>query len=698
MDRFKTTLFALFAVALMALTPLAVIGEGFSAVEGSISEPESYLYTITTDLDNVQITSVEASTGGSALSQISGTRTAKEDIPDYWSFDRETGVGPFNSFYAAINIDGGYYADNGEVKRNHKVGTIAFVLDPYDLKKSINGTDLTGYYNIMLIVPTVYWKSVGTTLYLSSSPSYTAGSTTVEGMTAYAHTATSGDVSKVYPYIGIGVYEASVNGSSKMVSVRGVTPKASSTCDEFKGYADNLASAANSDYQQWNFYQWTLYKMMAYTVMGTKNSQAMIDNGQVFNSSSSPTGRGDTAGPYGANSLYSKLFLENTWGSLAEFVGDTAFFDRELYARNDLGGTRLLDDQGDANFGSQSSTGILFPSSSGRIGAAYSVSAYWDLPKAIGGDSSSFSFPGDYAWPDSGWRSLSVGGWWYTGTSAGLACADGDDSISIASNAIGARLAYVMDADAAAIGTCYISNGGTGGEVSRPQAATVEDCMFGAPWGHAFAGWNTKADGTGVWYFPGDGIDYNGHMVILYAQWEGITGRIPDPVDYMYAVSTDANNVSVEGVRASVAGSSLVDVYSGTNTTKGSIASFWDFDRSTGMGPFNSFYAAINLYDGEGPEADGGEFKFNSAAGAIAFVLDPYDLSKTLMGTEFDKSRYNVMLVIPTVYLKSEDNVLYLSSSSSYAAGPTTVEGMTAYAHTATSGDVSKVYPYIGIG
>ena len=706
MKRFRMALFAMFAVALMAVTPLAAMGEGASAAGISMPEPESYLYAITTDSKNVQITSVEASTGGSALSQISGTRTAKEDVPDYWSFDGETGMGPFNSFYAAVNIDDGDYFDSGEAKRNHRAGTVAFVLDPYDLKRSVGGTALTGHYNIMLVVPTVYWKSVGTTLYLSSSPSYTAGQTTVEGMVAYAHTATSGGASKVYPYIGIGVYEASVDvgaeQETRLLSVSGATPKTDVTCDTFKGYADNLTPAAGSDYQQWNFYQWTLYKMMAYTVMGTKNSQEMIGSGNVNGNPDAPstTGLADAAGPYGATEFYSKMFLENTWGSASEFVGDAAFNSFVLYVRSDLGGTELLDGQGAPNFGSQSSTGVLL-STSNWIGEAYSESAYWDFPKARGGSSSGFSVPGDYVWRANYWRSLLVSGTCGNGSSAGIACVNGSQAFDWTYPNYGARLAYVMDADAVAATpkTIYASNGGAGGDVIRPQVAVAEGCMFGAPWGHAFAGWNTEADGTGVWYSFGDSIDGSGQPVVtLYAQWERITGRIPDPVDYMYVLSTDSNNVSMLGVRASVGGSDLAYVYNWTNTYKGRISSFWGFDRLTGMGPFNSFYAAINLYDGEGPEADGAEFKLNSAAGAIAFVLDPYDLSKTLMGTEFDKSRYNVMLIVPTVYWKAEGNALYLSSSPSYTAGTTTVEGMVAYAHTATSGGDSKVYPHIGIG
>ncbi len=38
--------------------------------------------------------------------------------------------------------------------------------------------------------------------------------------------------------------------------------------------------------------------MMAYAVMGTKNSQAMLGNGPVDNGSASTTGLADAEGPY----------------------------------------------------------------------------------------------------------------------------------------------------------------------------------------------------------------------------------------------------------------------------------------------------------------------------------------------------------------------------------------------------------------
>lgn len=106
--------------------------------------------------------------------------------------------------------------------------------------------------------------------------------------------------------------------------------------------------------------------------------------------------------------------------------------------------------------------------------------------------------------------------------------------------------------------------------------------------------------------------------------------------------------------------------------------------------------------------------------GSIGYILNPYDLTKTLAGNAFTTDLYNVMLMIPTAYWTSEKvvadttvgnlekgkeyNVLYISSSSSYTpSGQAKVDGMVAYAHSAStvSGKTdfkTNVYPYLGIG
>ena len=72
----------------------------------------------------------------------------------------------------------------------------------------------------------------------------------------------------------------------------------------------------------------------------------------------------------------------------------------------------------------------------------------------------------------------------------------------------------------------YDPNGGDGDAFKKvgdsgTTATTAEAGVFLRK-GHTFAGWNTKADGTGTAYQAGAGIAYpaEGQTLTLYAQWE----------------------------------------------------------------------------------------------------------------------------------------------------------------------------------
>ena len=53
------------------------------------------------------------------------------------------------------------------------------------------------------------------------------------------------------------------------------------------------------------------------------------------------------------------------------------------------------------------------------------------------------------------------------------------------------------------------------------ETATVAENAYSRP-DHTFAGWNTRADGTGRMVKPGDGIAYTNPGTILYAQWQPV--------------------------------------------------------------------------------------------------------------------------------------------------------------------------------
>ena len=68
----------------------------------------------------------------------------------------------------------------------------------------------------------------------------------------------------------------------------------------------------------------------------------------------------------------------------------------------------------------------------------------------------------------------------------------------------------------------YNPNGGTGDSIRKTYpvntTAVAEECTY-AKDGYSFSGWNTKADGSGTGYKPGDAISSPKSNIVLYAQW-----------------------------------------------------------------------------------------------------------------------------------------------------------------------------------
>lgn len=119
-----------------------------------------------------------------------------------------------------------------------------------------------------------------------------------------------------------------------------------------------------------------------------------------------------------------------------------------------------------------------------------------------------------------------------------------------------------------------------------------------------------------------------------------------------------------------------------TMPTGKTLNSYWAFDTETGIGPFGCYYAAINLASGPNGD-DGGEARLSVVKGEIAYILNPYNYTRTIGGSTYNPALYNVMLIVPTVYWYSDGTSLYLGSSAD------TFEGieMYPYAHAYTIAD-----------
>lgn len=305
-------------------------------------------------------------------------------------------------------------------------------------------------------------------------------------MIAYAHSASRVSAitdfnSFVYPYLGIGVYESYATvvgdkvGPGLLISQSNRIPASDLTVDAFKDLADSLVpvqgSKVDSFYQQWNYYQWTLYKMMCYTVMGSKNSQVMVGTGYTEgNTCKAVTGSTDRVGMYGNASettaadgtvssekgrTAAKLFIENSWGSLNEFIGDTfvggdVHSDQRLYAGNYLGGEKLLDHRVQPS-ASQMWADTIAADKHRVIAATSSSSATWDTPILSDANRDAYTdpaFPGDIVnSKDSGPCSLTAGGRWDNKHYSGVAFICAGYDIALANMYRGARLACLMSGD-----------------------------------------------------------------------------------------------------------------------------------------------------------------------------------------------------------------------------------------------------------
>lgn len=257
-------------------------------------------------------------------------------------------TGPFNTYYVAINLASGDNSDDaGETRLSKEKGEVAYILNADNLHQTAKGyTFDPTLYNVMLVIPPVYWYSEldsGSTdtgkLYMASSPdAFVSMGITADKLKDYAHTYTSGGVVGHAPAIAIGVYE-SYNDNGVLTSQSGRAPTSVTLTN-----AVSMANAGNTNnaygtYQLWNYYQWTLYKMMGFTVMGNMDSQYMMGQGPTNTNSIPNTGLTSSAYEKSVDAQSSvSLFLENTWGGYNEWIGDITFTSDVLSAGNVLGG------------------------------------------------------------------------------------------------------------------------------------------------------------------------------------------------------------------------------------------------------------------------------------------------------------------------------------------------------------------------
>jgi len=523
-EKKRTTLFAAFAVVLMMISSIAVMPASQSdATESMHTVPvgSDYGYVLKVSSNGMTVADVEVWNGSAYEAR---TNTTFPGINSAWTFT--DGLGPFNCFYAAINITDNTTDDAKERRISNDIGKVAYVLNPYYLQQTIGGTTYTpGIYNIMLVIPTVYWYSMTTSngtgtynyTFMSNNPnffdssqsghaftdgSYTSAVTSSE-MVAYAHMfASSGgkdwDNSEgnttTYPYIALGYYEAYKDTSTSLLSQTDKTPTNNTTIANFRTAAQGNNSSVVQDptssykvgtYGLWNYYGWTLYKLMSITIMDQMDSQYAIGAGKSSGSGANVTGtalNGSKQQWLVTTSTTSttasvSLLLENAWGSLWENVDDVVVnTDNNVYTNNYLSPTGLSTTL-------QTTTGKIVLGASGsysqaKITGLHMDSEVWGMPSAYTGTSvtpaSDGSGVNDDAWTSNAQVGcLIVGGAFGSSSGAGLSAWGSDNAVSHSNDYRGARLAYVMTADAAVPEYTITVDSVSGGSASSSSSESV---------------------------------------------------------------------------------------------------------------------------------------------------------------------------------------------------------------------------------
>ena len=477
-------------VALMMFAGLVVMVDN-NGSDASTWQPNGsgdiYSYTLTynsSEMANTAAQELQLTVAGATPISHSANTTTLSSLANEgsWGFDTTTGIGPFNSFYAAFDIDNG----NAFVTK----------LNPYNLGQDLAGTALpSGNYNIMWVLPTVYWKVVDGNVTLTND--------STAGGTAYAHTING----HVYNYIAIGVYHGStttIDGSTTVLTSKsGVAPTASQARAVFRDQANNYTMDAslstdatnNPAYSMlWNFYQWELYKLCCYTVMEGFNSQMIVGNGNVNGGNyTKVTGGADTLGPYagnpgnlgasGSNAAtygqdYAKLFIEEAWGTVYDFVdGIVVNANQGFYIDTSHEPTDSTTAGGYVEYITQA-----LPSS--NFGATISTSnaKTWGFAETTDASTDYYNkgMTDKTYTASSGSKVLFVGGDSYSSASFsvyyGLSCAIAINGLTDSAINFGSRLAFVFDAgvEPPTYTASFESSNNSYGSVSPVSIADIE--------------------------------------------------------------------------------------------------------------------------------------------------------------------------------------------------------------------------------
>lgn len=241
---------------------------------------------------------------------------------------------------------------------------------------------------------------------------------------------------------GSGKYVGRYKTGAGYVSKTGTAPLVNIT----RADARTGSAAKGNKWSQYDFASWGAAEFLFRVEFADWDSQSKVGRGYVDGNSAAinnggtdsmiyHTGR--AAGEDGKTAVQYR-HIENPWGNVFEWIDGINFSNGDAYICLDR--TKFADD----TISNYTQTGVTLPSNGWIKGLGVSNSFPWAfLPNANGG-SEATDIP-DYVYSNAGWRALRVGGYWYSGSYAGL-WYFGANYVSAGSDAyIGARLLYHPD-------------------------------------------------------------------------------------------------------------------------------------------------------------------------------------------------------------------------------------------------------------
>ncbi|MFA7505729.1 MAG: hypothetical protein WCZ28_13605 [Burkholderiaceae bacterium] len=237
------------------------------------------------------------------------------------------------------------------------------------------------------------------------------------------------DAGQPIPHFYVGKYQGTADGGTKLGSAAGVNPLVSLDFPTMKARAAARNTGGVEGFSLWSIYQLSAIQMLALIEMGGADSQALIGQGRVNESSAANTNAADVA--------------QATWRGIVGLWGNVWQMVDGL--RQNSGGTlEVWDRLGQRNF---VSTGITPPSSGWMVSVNHASGGGWDLrdmfvAQTVDGTQGNGTFA-DYFYRNTGERVAYHGGYWSYGSLAGLFNLNLSDAPSDSHTHIGARLAKV---------------------------------------------------------------------------------------------------------------------------------------------------------------------------------------------------------------------------------------------------------------